>query len=428
MFQDWMDRVPSFRRRKRKQSLIGLDLGSTAIKAVEMTMEEDGPVVTGVAQRDILPGEDFPDALSALLAEAGFTSKETATAVSGRSVVVRYLSTTDMDDDDLRQAMSFEVDKLLPFEPEEILMDCQRLQRQPQQTGEDEEAGGDRVGVVLVACRDTLVEEQVKGVQSTGLTPVAVDAEAFALVNAFELCMGELANTEVDDEDEGLAEPFDAEAPEYLEDPYGATAEAAEDDQELADPYGAPVEEEGYDPYAGTGMVDPSTPPPLSGAATAIADIGATRTQISVVIGGESCFSREIGVGGVDMTQAIARRLGVEQDEAEQAKRMPEDNEEEIEEALESVLDDLVNELGLSLDFVESHEGIHVGRVLLTGGGARTPGLLDAVIRGTGREAAAWELFENVRVDEARVDRDQLDRIGPSLAVAVGLAARVVAA
>ena len=93
-----------------------------------------------------------------------------------------------------------------------------------------------------------------------------------------------------------------------------------------------------------------------------------------------------------------------------------------------AVLDDLVNELGLSLDFVESHEGIHVGRVLLTGGGARTPGLLDAVIRGTGREAAAWELFENVRVDEARVDRDQLDRIGPSLAVAVGLAARVVAA
>lgn len=428
MFQDWMDRVPSFRGRKRKQSLIGLDLGSTAIKAVEMTMEEDGPVVTGVAQRDILPGEDFPEVLSALLAEAGFTSKEAATAVSGRSVVVRYLSTTDMDDDDLRQAMSFEVDKLLPFEPEEILMDCQRLQRQPQQTGEDEEAGGSRVGVVLAACRDTLVEEQVKGVQSTGLTPVAVDAEAFALVNAFELCMGELANTEVDDEDEGLAEPLDAEAPEYLEDPYGATAEAAEDDQELADPYGAPVEEEGYDPYAGTGMVDPSTPPPLSGAATAIVDVGATRTQVSVVIGGESCFSREVGVGGVDMTQAIARRLGVEQDEAEQAKRMPEDNEEEIEEALESVLDDLVNELGLSLDFVESHEGIHVGRVLLTGGGARTPGLLDAVIRGTGREAAAWELFENVRVDETCVDRDQLDRIGPSLAVAVGLAARVVAA
>ena len=147
MFQDWMDRVPSFRGRKRKQSLIGLDLGSTAIKAVEMTMEEDGPVVTGVAQRDILPGEDFPEVLSALLAEAGFTSKEAATAVSGRSVVVRYLSTTDMDDDDLRQAMSFEADKLLPFEPEEILMDCQRLQRQPQQTGEDEEAGGDRVGV-----------------------------------------------------------------------------------------------------------------------------------------------------------------------------------------------------------------------------------------------------------------------------------------
>ena len=175
-------------------------------------------------------------------------------------------------------------------------------------------------------------------------------------------------------------------------------------------------------------MVDPSTPPPMSGAAVAIADVGATCTQISVVIGGESCFSRELGVGGVDMTQAIARRMGVDQEEAEQIKRMPEGHEDEVEEALESVLDDLVNELGLSLDFVESHEGIHVGRVLLTGGGAHTPGLLEGVIRGTGREAAAWDLFENVQVDEARVDREQLDKLGPSLAVAVGLAARVVAA
>ncbi|MCP4806274.1 MAG: pilus assembly protein PilM, partial [Proteobacteria bacterium] len=202
MIKDWMERAPLFKRRKRKRSLIGLDLGSTAIKAVEMTMGEDGPVVTGVAMRDILPGEDFQDALAAMLAETTFDGKETATAVSGRSVVVRYQTTTQMEDDELRQAMSFEADKLLPFEPDEILMDCQRLDREPQLGGEDDDGSGDRVGVVLVACRDTLVEEQYRGVQGAGLTPVAVDAEAFALVNAFELCNGELANTEVDEDAE----------------------------------------------------------------------------------------------------------------------------------------------------------------------------------------------------------------------------------
>ena len=393
MIKDWMERVPSFKRRKRKRSLIGLDLGSTAIKAVEMTMGEEGPVVTGVAMRDILPGEDFREALAAMLAEHSFDGKETATAVSGRSVVVRYQTTTDMEDDELRQAMSFEADKLLPFEPDEILMDCQRLTRQPQLGGEEDDGSPDQVGVVLVACRDTLVEEQYRGVLSAGLTPVAVDAEAFALVNAFELCNGELYDTEPEDEAEteegdAVAEASDEqdEAPAPLADPYGAVDE---DDDELPDPYGEPYEEDEFDPYSGSGMVDPSTPPPLSGAAVAIADVGATRTQISVVIGGESCFSRELGVGGVDMTQAIARRMGVENDEAEQIKRMPEGHEAEVEEALESVLDDLVNELGLSLDFVESHESIHVGRVLLTGGGAHTPGLLEGVIRGTGREAAA---------------------------------------
>ena len=437
MIKSWMEKLPSLKRRKRKRSLIGLDLGSTAIKAVEMTVTDDGPVVTGVAQRDILPGEDFQEALAALLEESGFTAKETATAVSGRSVVVRHLATAKMDDDDLKQAMGFEADKLLPFEPDEILMDCQRLDREPQLGGDDDEGDGDRIGVVLVACRDTLIEEQYRGVLGVGLTPVAIDAEAFALVNAFEFCNGELANTELDDdddEDEEGEEPL-AELPggvvaeepaQPLEDPYGVAAEDSE--EELDDPYGEPHDEDEFDPFTGVGVVEASTPPPLFGSAVAIADVGATRTQISVVIGGESCFSREIGVGGVDMTQAIARRLGVEQEEAEQIKRMPEDHEQEIVEALESVIDDLVGELSLSLDFVENHEGITVGRVLMTGGGARTPGLLDGVVRGTGREAATWDLFEKVLVDAERVDSDQLRLLGPSLAVAVGLAARVTAA
>ncbi|MDF1797576.1 MAG: pilus assembly protein PilM [Planctomycetota bacterium] len=429
-----MEKLPSLKRRKRKRSLIGLDLGSTAIKAVEMHLTDDGPVVTGVAHRDILPGEDFQEALAALLEESGFTAKETATAVSGRSVVVRHLATAKMDDDDLKQAMGFEADKLLPFEPDEILMDCQRLEREPQLGGDDDEGDGDRIGVVLVACRDTLIEEQYRGVLGVGLTPVAIDAEAFALVNAFEFCNGELANTELDEDDEDSEEPLaelpdevSAEEPaQLLDDPYGVVDE--DSDEELDDPYGEPHDEGDFDPFTGVGVVDATKPPPLSGSAVAIADVGATRTQISVVIGGESCFSREIGVGGVDMTQAIARRLGVEQEEAEQIKRMPEDHEQEIVEALESVIDDLVGELSLSLDFVENHEGITVGRVLMTGGGARTPGLLEGVIRGTGREAATWDLFEKVIVDTERVDSDQLRQLGPSLAVAVGLAARVTAA
>ena len=426
MSMNWLERIRALGARKRVSSLIGLDLGSTVIKAVEITMTEDGPLITAVGRREILPGEEFPAALEALLEEHDFTANQVATAVSGRSVVVRHLTSQPIDDEEeLKAAMSFEADKLLPFDHEEILMDCQRLERTPAVEDEDEEPGAARIGVALAACRNTLIDEQFRGVTAAGLVPIAVDVEVFALANAFELCNGELAAAEMGADDEAeaeAAEPQPAPNP-YATDPYGA-----DDEDELDDPYGSPPDDHDIDPYTGAGYQDPSTPPPITGATVAIADIGATRTQITVIVGGETCFSREIAVGGTDMTQAIARRLGVENEEAEELKRLPEGREEEIAEALETVVDDLVGELTLSLDFVENHEAINVAHLFVTGGGSRTPGLVEAIAQGTGREAAPWHPFQKLNVDSERVDMDELEILGQEMAVAIGLAARVTAA
>lgn len=426
MMKRWIDKFSGQFSRKRSRSLIGLDLGTTVLKAVEVTLDEDDfPVVTGVARRELKPGEELTEALAAMLEEADFSTKEVATAVSGKSVVVRHLSTSNMTDDELSLAMRFEADKFLPFDSEEVLMDCQRLERQPQLGGEDDDGQTDTIGVALAACRNTAVEEQYRTVVGAGLVSVAVDAEVFSLVNAFGFCSGEFADTRRDDEEE--EEGVDTEEEEVaLVDDFTAskarTAEAYGADDSYED------DEDEYDPYTGDGAVEFSSPPPLSGCAIAIADVGATRTQISVVIGGETCFSRDIGVGGADMTQAIARRLSVETDEAEEIKRMPGDHAVEVDEALDSVIDDLVAELTMSLDFVENHEGLNVGKVLITGGGAATPGLLEAVLTGTAREAVIWDLFENIKINEERVDKEELEKHGASFAVAIGLASRVVAA
>lgn len=421
----WKEKLMSQFARKRSRSLIGLDLGSTVLKAVEVTLDdEDMPVVTGVASRDLKPGEELSEALRALLGDAGFNARDVATGISGKSVVVRHLSTTEMTDEELAQAMRFEADKFLPFESEEVLMDCERLNRQPQLGGEDDDGQTETIGVALAACRNTVVEEQYRTLVAAGLTPIAVDAEAFALVNAYEFCNGELANTEAE---EGEVEDVDSLDPETAEDFASAKAHT-EEAYGSHDTLEEDSEEDSFDPFTGEGAIEASTPPPLSGCAVAIADVGSTRTQISVLIAGETCFSREIGVGGTDMTQAIARRLAVETDEAEQVKRIPGENEVEVLEALESVIDDLVGELAMSLDFVENHEGLSVGKVLLTGGGAATPGLLEAIVQSTQCEVAMWDLFENVKVDETVVDKEELEKFGASLAIAVGLAARVVAA
>jgi type IV pilus assembly protein PilM len=158
--------------------------------------------------------------------------------------------------------------------------------------------------------------------------------------------------------------------------------------------------------------------------ATALVDIGASRTQINVVRGGETCFSREIGMGGSDMTKATARRLGIESFEAEAIKRDSGDRQVEVGRAIAPVIEDLVSELGLSLDFVENREGVRVDEVLLSGGAVLAPGLVTAVEQGTGRPARLWNPLDGLRIDESKVDIDELEACASTLAVAIGLASR----
>ena len=80
--------------RRRIKSLIGLDIGSRAIKAVELTREGHGFVMTGYGQTEVLSEEQRPDAILEVLREHPFHTKRVVTAVYGKSVIVRYLSMT----------------------------------------------------------------------------------------------------------------------------------------------------------------------------------------------------------------------------------------------------------------------------------------------------------------------------------------------
>jgi type IV pilus assembly protein PilM len=147
-----------------------------------------------------------------------------------------------------------------------------------------------------------------------------------------------------------------------------------------------------------------------------------------VLRGGETCFSREIGIGGQDMTQAVARRLGMEVFEAEAIKRAGDEKKAEVSRAIAPVLEDLASEITLSLDYVENHEGLRVDEILLSGGGALAPGAVTYIEQATARTTRTWNPLEGLRVAEDRVDVEELEAWAPSLVVALGLASRVRAA
>jgi type IV pilus assembly protein PilM len=353
---------------RRGKSIVGLDLGSQVIKAVEISLEGPEPVITGFARVEVPPGGDKAQALAEVFKRGKFRSKHVVTSVAGQSVVVRYVAMPRMSENELRQAVRIEADRYVPFELDEVMLDCQPLTRR---RSRPEEGGGeDQMGVLLVACRLSTLEEQIQLVTGQGLTPSAIDVDAFALANAWELCG--LPDEELD----------------------GAGGDAA------------PKEERGI----------------------ALVDVGASRTSINVLCGGETCFSREIGIGGQDMTQAVARRLGMEVFEAEAIKRAGDEKKAEVSRAIAPVLEDLASEITLSLDYVENHEGLRVEEILLSGGGALAPGAVTYIEQATARTTRTWNPLEGLRVAEDRVDVEELEAWAPSLVVALGLASRVRAA
>lgn len=361
---------------RRGKSVVGLDLGSQVVKAVEITLEGPEPVITGFARIEIPPGGDKAQAVAELFKRGRFRAKQVVTSVAGQSVVVRYVQMPRMSDSELRQAIKVEADRYVPFELDECVMDCQPLRRRAGKSGDNasKDAKDDNMTVLLVACRQQAIDEQLKIVLAQNLQPFAIDVDAFALANAWELC-------------------------------------------------GLPDDEEAVPPLEGE-----AAPKPKEERAIALVDIGATRTSINVLSGGETCFSRELGIGGHDMTQAVARKLGLEVFEAEAIKRAGDDKEADVARAIQPVLEDLTNEISLSLDYVENHEGLRVEEVLLSGGGALAPGVIAYIEQATGRTARTWNPLEGLRIADDRVDIEELESWAPSLVVALGLASRVRAA
>jgi Tfp pilus assembly PilM family ATPase len=117
----------------------------------------------------------------------------------------------------------------------------------------------------------------------------------------------------------------------------------------------------------------------------------------------------------------------VENTEAEAIKREPTGREAEVSRAIQPVLEDMVSELTLSLDYVENREGLRVEEILLSGGGVLAPGVVSFLEQSTQRTARTWNPLEGLRVADGRVKLEEMEACAPSLAVAIGLASRVCA-
>lgn len=339
---------------KQRKSIIGLDLGTSCIKAVEVTQDKFDYIITAYHQIDISGEGAVQDAISDLFNEGGFRTKRVATAVSGKSVVFRYVNMAQMTDDNLRNAIHYEADKYIPFDVEDVQIDVQKLMDIPAEDGGQEE-----MKVLLVAAKNSLVEDQAMMLQDLGLQPVSIGVDAFALGNAFEL--SDMVSPGIQESDRTIA----------------------------------------------------------------LLDIGDSKSSINIIRNNVTCFAREVGMGGMDLTNAITRRFGLEPYEAEALKREPQDQLMEVQDAVSHVMDDIGNEVNLSFDFFENQFEGEVEEVFLSGGAVLLPFLEENLEKIFEKKTRVWNPIEGLKVKSDNVDIDQLHQAAPQLAVAMGLAAPV---
>lgn len=169
---------------------VGLDVGSYQVKAVELRKAGSKLELLRLGVSDVYPGGDrsaagnsdpFELRLSAIqraLQQANTKTRHTVSAVSGESVIVRYVQLPEMPEAELRNALRWEAEEYIPFSIDEVNLDSVVL-------GPSSTPG--KLDVLLVSARKDLVSEHVQLLRAADLVPVIVDVEGFAFLNCFEV-------------------------------------------------------------------------------------------------------------------------------------------------------------------------------------------------------------------------------------------------
>lgn len=161
-----------------------------------------------------------------------------------------------------------------------------------------------------------------------------------------------------------------------------------------------------------------------------ILDFGAQTTSVIVYKNGGPVLTKEINVGGVLITEEIQRIMGVSYDEAEDLKKHGDDNgnlPEEIVSIIESQIQSQLAELKKVLNFyIAAGSSEQISNCLITGGGAKLPGLVEALGELIDGEVSLLNPFETIQYDAKAFSDEEIENIATSGLVAIGLGMRAV--
>jgi len=345
----------------KKKDVIGLDIGSSSIKMVELREDRSGYKLQNLAISPLPPeaivdgalmdSATIIDTIRDVIATSKTKSKDVVTSVSGHSVIVKKISLPFMTEAELEESIQWEAERYIPFDINDVNIDFQIFGS----TQENPEV----MDVVLVAAKKDIINDYVSVIMESGLNPVIIDMDSFALENMLAI------NYEIGDRE-----------------------------------------------------------------TVAVANVGATVTNINIIRNNASAFTRDIFRGGNQMTEEIQRQLHVDHEEAEKIKvgtKVDLSSQSVIQNVLKTASESLAVEIGNSLDFFQStNTSEKIGRLYLSGGGSKIKDFDIILQQQIGIPVEVVNPFKKVDYSGRDFDLEYLKEIGPIMAVGVGLASRKV--
>jgi len=179
----------------KPRTVVGLDIGSSAVKAVEVKPAGKGYKVTAFGTEPVPPDAIVDGAIidAGSVAEAirrvydgnkAFKAKDVCASLSGNAVIVKKITLPVMTENELAESIYWEAEQYIPFDIQDVNLDYQILDPG---TGPNSRGSMD---VLLVAAKKEKIGDYTNVISQAGRTPVIVDVDAFALQNAFEVNYG----------------------------------------------------------------------------------------------------------------------------------------------------------------------------------------------------------------------------------------------
>ena len=181
-----------------EKSLVGLDIGVSGIKAVELSPEKTRRLMAynriplpfnaispdgEIKNRDVVVS-----ALKTLFASGEFTSKRVAVAGFGNSIITKKIQVDRMKPEELREQIYWEAEQYIPFDVNDVNLDFAILSSNNATTP-------NKMDVLLVAAKKDYIASLNEVLEEAGLTVAAIDTQAFALGNSFEFNYGHIVDT-----------------------------------------------------------------------------------------------------------------------------------------------------------------------------------------------------------------------------------------